>query len=91
MRPANAIMWQHLANRNQMKELLPVFDTSVELISKSLMQGHDIVEFHKAVTEQEPFGVFRKNWDLGSIQMLEILGPPLAETSIASAGRVSWP
>ena len=79
-RPANAIMWQHLANKNQMKESLPVFDTSVELISKSLMQGHDIVEFDKAVTEQEPFGVFRKNWDLGLIQMLEILGPPLAET-----------
>jgi len=72
VKPVNAIMWQHLHNRNQMKESLPVFDTSVELISKSLMQRRNVAEFHKALTEHEPFGVFRKNWDLGTIRVLEI-------------------
>lgn len=60
--PRNPMLWQFVASAHDASESLPVFQTNLEISHKSFMQRREVAKFHKAVTEEEPFGVFRYRW-----------------------------
>jgi len=60
--PKNAMLWQFIKTTWEKESTLPLFMTNMEVSRKSLMYRPEIRAWHEALTEKEPFGVFRYRW-----------------------------
>merc|ERR1711918_84907 len=68
--PKNMVLWNMVKVIWDRHGTLPIFMTSFEIIRKGFMQRDDVRKFHDAVTEREPFGVFRYQWSHSAIRVL---------------------
>lgn len=55
----NTLLWDYVESVWHTKNTLPLFRTNFELSRRDFMQRGDVVRFHEALTEKEPFGVLR--------------------------------
>lgn len=60
--PGNPFMWDFIQATWKTHGTLPVFNTNFEVSRKSFMLRPDVVAWHNALTEKEPYGVFRYRW-----------------------------
>ena len=72
--PGNPEMWQDVkhtwAKTNKRK--LPLFSNHFEVSRVSFMQREDVMNFTHAMTEEEPFGVFRWRWGDALVRYMTI-------------------
>ena len=69
-KPQNPLLWQHIANMVSTKSSVPTFDSNFEVMRKSFMTQADVAEFLDALTEVEPYGVFRQGWDIATVRLM---------------------
>lgn len=62
IRIKNPLLWQFISTTWETQNTLPLYNTNFELSSKTFMQRKDVMDFHIALTEMEPFGVYRYRW-----------------------------
>lgn len=55
-------MWHFATTVWTTMDTLPLFRSNFEVSSKSFMQRPDVALWHDALTEKEPFGVYRHRW-----------------------------
>uniref|UniRef100_A0A7S4INL7 Nucleotide-diphospho-sugar transferase domain-containing protein n=1 Tax=Odontella aurita TaxID=265563 RepID=A0A7S4INL7_9STRA len=60
--PGNAMLWNFIETTWGSKGTLPLFRTNLEISSKAFMTRSDVDAWHRALTEEEPFGMFRFRW-----------------------------
>jgi len=60
--PRNYLLWDMSQKVWNNENTLPLFRSNFEVSKKSFMQRSDVVKWHEALTEREPFGVFRYRW-----------------------------
>jgi len=60
--PMNPKMWSIINATWHEQEVLPVFQTSFEIVRRSFIQQKMVKRWHETLTEIEPFGPFRKRW-----------------------------
>lgn len=60
--PASPMLWDFIKLSWEMHQSLPVFMTNFELSRKSFMLHPEVMAWHEALTEQEPFGVYKYRW-----------------------------
>lgn len=51
-------------------DTLPTFKDSFELVRKDFMQRQDVHNWHKALTDESPYGYFNAGWNLKSARFL---------------------
>jgi len=68
--PKNVLLWDFIKTTWAFHQTLPLFMTNMEVSSKSFMLRPEIKSWHRALTEQEPFGVMRKRWGDADIRFL---------------------
>eukprot|EP00586_Coscinodiscus_wailesii_P018405 CAMPEP_0172495188 /NCGR_PEP_ID=MMETSP1066-20121228/64211_1 /TAXON_ID=671091 /ORGANISM="Coscinodiscus wailesii, Strain CCMP2513" /LENGTH=405 /DNA_ID=CAMNT_0013266701 /DNA_START=56 /DNA_END=1273 /DNA_ORIENTATION=+ len=59
---ANPMLWQFIETTFVSEETLPLFQTNFEVSKKEWMQQPEVMAWHDALTEEEPFGIFRYRW-----------------------------
>lgn len=59
---ANPMLWQFIQTTWEAEQTLPLFQTNFEVSRKEWMQRADVMAWHDALTEAEPFGIFRYRW-----------------------------
>ena len=69
--PGNPMLWHYITTSWDYKQTLPVFRTNLEVSSKTFMLRKDVALWHQALTEQEPFGMFRFRWGDAVTRFLE--------------------
>mmetsp|Transcript_57325 Transcript_57325/g.68506 ORF Transcript_57325/g.68506 Transcript_57325/m.68506 type:complete len:171 (-) Transcript_57325:112-624(-) len=67
-KPRSPTSWQFLQNTWQHLESFPIFSTHLEVISKSFMQRKDVMKFHRAITEHDPFGMWLNRWSVHALR-----------------------
>lgn len=60
--PGDPLMWAFIKTTWEEHQSLPLFMTNFEVSRKSFMQRPDVAKWHEALTEKEPFGIFRYRW-----------------------------
>mmetsp|Transcript_21949 Transcript_21949/g.27154 ORF Transcript_21949/g.27154 Transcript_21949/m.27154 type:complete len:347 (-) Transcript_21949:26-1066(-) len=60
--PANEDLWRVVKDTWKEKKTLPVFGTNFEVNRVAFFLRPDVMKWHEALTEAEPFGVFRYRW-----------------------------
>lgn len=60
--PRNFLLWHFTTTVWTTMDTLPLFRSNFEVSRKSFMQRKEISDWHDALTEQEPFGVYRHRW-----------------------------
>lgn len=60
--PQNPELWKLVLDTWRNKNTLPVFGTNFEVNRVSFFRRSDVMKWHEALTEAEPFGVFRYRW-----------------------------
>lgn len=68
--PSDPLAWQLMTQSWVKKQSLPLYQASIEVIRKSFMQHPQVTKFNEAVTEKEPFGVFRHGWNDHAVRFL---------------------
>jgi len=71
--PGNPVLWDYIETTMTFKKSLPVFRTNAEISRKSFMQSGDLTSWHHALSEEEPFGVFRDRWGDAVTRFLEVV------------------
>jgi len=80
--PGNPLLWHYATTMWESQRTLPLFRTNFELSKKSFMQRGDVARFHEAITERQPFHVFRHRWGDAILRYLLL-------SVFASSSRVS--
>eukprot|EP00586_Coscinodiscus_wailesii_P001847 CAMPEP_0172479328 /NCGR_PEP_ID=MMETSP1066-20121228/3871_1 /TAXON_ID=671091 /ORGANISM="Coscinodiscus wailesii, Strain CCMP2513" /LENGTH=287 /DNA_ID=CAMNT_0013239717 /DNA_START=46 /DNA_END=906 /DNA_ORIENTATION=- len=60
--PSHPELWERLKNMWIEEGTLPVFDTSFEISRVPFFRRRDVMMWHNALTESEPYGVLRNRW-----------------------------
>jgi len=60
--PASPMLWDFIKLSWKMHNSLPVYMTNFELSRKSFMLHPDVMMWHEALTEHEPYGIFKYRW-----------------------------
>lgn len=68
--PGNPLFWAYIQTSHELHGTLPLFRTNFEVSRKSFMQTFDVYRWFEAITEREPFGVFRHRWGDAVIRYL---------------------
>ena len=69
--PGNMMLWHFIESTWTSSQTLPLFRTNLEVSKKSHMQRVDVQKWHKTLTEEEPFGLFRYRWGDAITRFLE--------------------
>eukprot|EP00586_Coscinodiscus_wailesii_P009120 CAMPEP_0172523466 /NCGR_PEP_ID=MMETSP1066-20121228/293677_1 /TAXON_ID=671091 /ORGANISM="Coscinodiscus wailesii, Strain CCMP2513" /LENGTH=146 /DNA_ID=CAMNT_0013306541 /DNA_START=719 /DNA_END=1155 /DNA_ORIENTATION=- len=85
--PANMKLWEHVESawRGELGDrtkTLPVFQTNFEVDRVAFFKRYDVMKWHAALTEKEPFGVFRYRWGDAQTRVLTM-------AMFAEEGRIS--
>lgn len=70
-RPSNPLLWHFIETNWKANGTLPLFMTNFELSRKSFMTRPDVKMFHRALSEEEPFGILRYRWGDAITRFLE--------------------
>jgi len=60
--PKNPELWKVVKDTWMNRQTLPVFGTNFEVNRVSFFMKPEVMKWHEALTESEPFGVFRYRW-----------------------------
>merc|ERR1711920_282081 len=77
-------MGHYVQNTYELHNTFPLFRTNFELAKKSFMQKRDIAQWHEAMTEAEPFGIYRNRWGDAVIRFLMTAIFPTSEMIVMS-------
>lgn len=80
----NPMFWAYVKNTHELEETLPLFRTNFELARKSFMQKRDVFKWNEAITEQEPFGIYRHRWGDAVVRFLMTAIFPQSEMVVMS-------
>mmetsp|Transcript_13733 Transcript_13733/g.19644 ORF Transcript_13733/g.19644 Transcript_13733/m.19644 type:complete len:487 (-) Transcript_13733:75-1535(-) len=61
-KPKNTMLWKFIEYTWTYEETLPLFRTNAEVCNKSFMIRPDVLQWHRSLTEEEPFGLLRFRW-----------------------------
>jgi len=70
MPPTNTLMWHMVKSNWERSGKLPVFMTNFEIIRKKFMQHPEVRKWQDALTEHEPFGIYRHRWSDSVVRFL---------------------
>ena len=70
--PGNPLLFHFIESSWKHKKTLPMFRTTFEVLRRSFMQRNDIMSFHEAISEKEPFDLFRHRWSDEQIRLLMV-------------------
>lgn len=82
--PGNPFFWNMAKSSYELHGTLPLFRTNFEVNRKSFMQRRDIYRWFEALTEKEPFGIFRHRWGDAVIKYLMVATFTSSETVVCS-------
>ena len=68
--PENPLFFDYLESSWESEKTIPLYRTNFELSRRSFMQRDDVMAFHEAITEKEPFHLFRHRWGDAPIRFL---------------------
>jgi len=80
----NPMFWSYVKNTHELEQTLPLYRTNFELARKSFMQKRDVFKWNEAITEEEPFGIYRHRWGDAPIRFLMTAIFPQSEMVIMS-------
>ena len=80
----NPMFWAYVKNTHELEGTLPLFRTNFELARKSFMQKRDVFKWNEAITEQEPFGIYRHRWGDAVVRFLMAAIFPQSEMVVMS-------
>jgi len=96
--PGNAMLWQFIQTTWKEQNTLPLFRTNFELSKLSFMQRTDVKKWHKALTEEEPYGVLSYRWGDAVIRFFDAAIFATDETTLTMKPdgynhkqKCSWP
>ena len=58
--PKNKVLWSHVLEWRKIKQGLPSMYNNFEITKVSFFRQPHVMAFQKAITDSEPFGVFRR-------------------------------
>jgi hypothetical protein len=58
----NPALWRAIPSRSRKRAKFPLFYNNFEVSLIQFMKRPDVIQWHEAITEQEPFGVYRYRW-----------------------------
>eukprot|EP00586_Coscinodiscus_wailesii_P021660 CAMPEP_0172519342 /NCGR_PEP_ID=MMETSP1066-20121228/291361_1 /TAXON_ID=671091 /ORGANISM="Coscinodiscus wailesii, Strain CCMP2513" /LENGTH=467 /DNA_ID=CAMNT_0013301911 /DNA_START=66 /DNA_END=1470 /DNA_ORIENTATION=- len=68
--PSHPELWERVKNMWIEEGTLPVFETNFEIFRVSFFQRRDVMLWHDALTEREPYGVMKNRWGDAQIRVL---------------------
>jgi len=80
----NPMFWAFVKNTHELEQTLPLFRTNFELARKAFMQKRDVFKWNEAITEEQPFGIFRHRWGDAVIRFLMTAIFPQSEMVVMS-------
>lgn len=60
--PSNPQLWKQASDLWEKEKNVPLFKTNFEVARVSFFQRPDVVKWHEALSEFEPFGIWRQRW-----------------------------
>jgi len=60
--PRNADLWNVIQSTWNTQKTLPLFSKNFEVVSTKFFLRPEVMQWHQALTEQDPFGVFAHRW-----------------------------
>jgi len=70
--PGNVLLWHFIERIWTCENTLPLFRTNMEITRRSFMLREDVVKWHHALTEEEPFGVLKHRWGDAITRFMEV-------------------
>ena len=70
--PENPLFFDYLESKWENENTLPLLRTNFELSRRSFMQRADVMAFHEAITEKEPFYLFQYRWGDAQIRLIMV-------------------
>jgi hypothetical protein len=68
--PLNPELWTFIQEAHDKHQTMPVFQKNFEVMRKSFFKRFDVMKWHKALTDDEPYGVLRYRWGEGQTSVL---------------------
>jgi hypothetical protein len=60
--PRNTALWEHIQTTWTNDATLPIFSKNFEVAGVSFFRRTDVMNWHRALATQEPFGLYRYRW-----------------------------